>query len=147
MLLVVMIGCTEDITQAVGPLPDETPMDNIGSQLYSGKTFSNMITINMYEDDGPAIEEIGYALTKPATTTVTVKAIPSPILVAQYNRDHNTKMEEFPITNIIWENDGSLTVPAGKKASENINMTLSAEGLKSATPYTGLNTKCGMNEV
>ena len=63
MLLATMTGCTEDITQAVGPLPDETSMNNVGSQLYSGKTFSNMITINMYEDDGPAIEKIGYALT------------------------------------------------------------------------------------
>lgn len=135
MLLVIVIGCTEDITQSVGPLPDETPMDHIGSQLYSGKTFSNMITINMYEDDEPAIEEIGYALTKPAKTAVTVKAIPSPVLVAQYNLDHNTKMEEFPISNIVLDNDGSLTVPAGKKASENINMTLSAEGLKPSIPY------------
>ena len=95
MLLVIVIGCTEDITQSVGPLPDETPMDHIGSQLYSGKTFSNMITINMYEDDEPAIEEIGYALTKPAKTAVTVKAIPSPVLVAQYNPDHHTKMEDI----------------------------------------------------
>ena len=29
MLLVIVIGCTEDITQSVGPLPDETPMDHI----------------------------------------------------------------------------------------------------------------------
>ena len=45
-------------------------------------------------------KKIGYALTKPATTAVTVKAIPSPALVAEYNRDHNTKMEEFPIDNV-----------------------------------------------
>lgn len=44
-------------------------------------------------------------------------------------------MEEFPISNIVLDNDGSLTVPAGKKASENINMTLSAEGLKPSIPY------------
>lgn len=135
MLLATMTGCTEDITQAVGPLPDETSMNNVGSQLYSGKTFSNMITINMYEDDGPAIEKIGYALTKPATTAVTVKAIPSPALVAEYNRDHNTKMEEFPIDNVTLEDNGSLTVPAGKMASENISMNLSAEGLEPDTPY------------
>ena len=135
MLLATMTGRTEDITQAVGPLPDETSMNNVGSQLYSGKTFSNMITINMYEDDGPAIEKIGYALTKPATTAVTVKAIPSPALVAEYNRDHNTKMEEFPIDNVTLEDNGSLTVPAGKMASENISMNLSAEGLEPDTPY------------
>ena len=135
MLLATMTGCTEDITKAVGPLPDEKSMDNVGSQLYSGKTFSNMITINMYEDDGPATEKIGYALTKPATTAVTVKAIPSPALVAEYNRDHNTKMEEFPIDNVTMEDNGSLTVPAGKMASENISMNLSAEGLEPDTPY------------
>ena len=75
MLLAAMASCTEsDIIQTVGSLPDETPMNNVGSRLYSTKTFSNMITILMYEDDEPATDEIGYTLTKPATANVTVKA-------------------------------------------------------------------------
>lgn len=39
MLLVIVIGCTEDITQSVGPLPDETQWIILESQLYSGKDF------------------------------------------------------------------------------------------------------------
>ena len=36
MLLVAMTGCTtDDITQAGGTLPDETPMSNIGGILRS----------------------------------------------------------------------------------------------------------------
>lgn len=135
MLLAAMAGCAEDITQAVGALPDETPMNSVGGQLYSGKTFSHKITIGMYEGDEAATEEIGYALTKPATTAITVKAIPSPALVAEYNLDNNTEMKEFPVANVTLEGDGSLTVPAGKKTSENISMTLSAEGLEPGTLY------------
>ena len=45
MLLATMTGCTEDITQAVGPLPDETSMNNVGSQLYSGKSEFQRIDI------------------------------------------------------------------------------------------------------
>lgn len=135
-LLAAMTGCTEDsITQAVGALPDEMPMNSVGGQLYSGKTFSHRITIGMYEGDGTASEEIGYALTKPAATAITVKAIPSPALVAEYNRDNNTEMKEFPVANVTLEDDGSLTVPAGKKTSKNISMTLSDEGLEPGTLY------------
>ena len=135
MLLAAMTGCAEDITQTVGSLPDETPMNSLGGQLYSGRTFSHKITVGIYEGDEPATEKIGYAITKPATTAVTVKAIPSPALVAEYNQNNNTKMEEFPIANVTLENDGSITIPIGKKVSDNINITLSSEGLNPETTY------------
>lgn len=136
MLLVALTGCTAgDITQIGGALPDETPMNSMGGQLYSGKTLSHMITVGMYEDDGAATEEIGYALTKPATTTVTVKAVPSPELVAKYNSDNSTEMKEFPVANVTFEDGGSLTIPTGKKVSENISVTLSPEGLEAGTLY------------
>lgn len=136
MLLVAMTGCTAgDITQIGGALPDETPMNSMGGQLYSGKTLSHMITVGMYEDDGVATEEIGYALTKPATTTVTVKAIPSSELVAKYNSDNSTEMKEFPVANVTFEDGGLLTIPTGKKVSENISVTLSPEGLEAGTLY------------
>lgn len=136
LLMVAMAGCTEDdISMPVGQLPDETPMNSVGGQLYSGKTFSNKITISMYEGDGAVTEKIGYALTKPATTTVTVKVVPSPELVAQYNSDNKTDMKEFPVTNVSFENEGSLTVAAGKKESGNISMTLSPDGLEPETLY------------
>lgn len=136
LLMVATTGCTEDdISMPAGQLPDETPMNSVGGQLYSGKTFSNKITVSMYEDDGAVTEEICYALTKPATTAVTVKAILSPELVAQYNSDNETDMKEFPVANVTLGNGGSLTVAAGKKESGNISITLSPDGLESETPY------------
>ncbi len=136
MLLVAITGCTAgDITQIGGALPDETPMNSMGGQLYSGKTFSNMITVGMYQDDGPATEEIVYMLTKPTTTTITIKAVPSPALATKYNKENNTDMKEFPVENVTFENGGSLTVPTGKKISETIGVTLSPEGLEAGTLY------------
>lgn len=136
LLMVATTGCTEDdISMPAGQLPDETPMNSVGGQLYSGKTFSNKITVSMYEDDGAVTEEICYALTKPATTAVTVKAILSPELVAQYNSDNETDMKEFPVANVTLGNGGSLTVAAGKKESGTISITLSPDGLESETPY------------
>ena len=136
LLLAVMTGCTaEDIIQAGGTLPNETPMNSVGGQLCSGKTFSNMITVGMYQDDGPATEEIVYTLTKPATTTVTIKIVPSPALATKYNKENNTDMKEFPVENVTFENGSSLTVPTGKKISETISATLSPEGLEAGTLY------------
>lgn len=136
LLMVATTGCTEDdISMPAGQLPDETSMNSVGGQLYSGKTFSNKITIGMYEGDGAATEEIGYALTKPATTAVTVKVISSPELVTQYNSDNKTDMKEFPAANVTFGNGGSLTVAVGKKASENLDIILSPDGLDPETPY------------
>ncbi|WP_270539474.1 BT_3987 domain-containing protein [Bacteroides zhangwenhongii] len=136
LLMVTMAGCTEDdISMPAGQLPDETPMNSVGGQLYSGKTFSNKITISMYEGDGAVTEKIGYALTKPATTAVTVKVVPSPELVAQYNSDNKTDMKEFPVTNVSFENGGSLTVATGEKESGSISMVLSPVGLEPETLY------------
>ncbi len=89
----------------------------------------------MYEGDGAVTEEICYALTKPAITAVTVKAIPSPELVAQYNSDNEADMKEFPVANVTLGNGGSLTVAAGKKESGTISITLSPDGLKPETLY------------
>lgn len=136
MLLVTMAGCTaDDIVQAGGTLPDETPMNSVGGQLHSENTFSNMITVGMYQDDGPTTEKILYTLTKPATTAVTIKAVASPALVTKYNEENSTTMKEFPIGNVTFENGGSLTVPVGKKTSGTINVTLSSEGLETGTLY------------
>lgn len=53
LLMVATTGCTEDdISMPAGQLPDETPMNSVGGQLCSGKTFSNKITVSMYEGDG-----------------------------------------------------------------------------------------------
>ena len=136
LLMVATTGCTEDdISMPAGQLPDETPMNSVGGQLCSGKTFSNKITVSMYKGDGAVTEEICYALTKPAITAVTVKAIPSPELVAQYNSDNETDMKEFPVANVTLGNGGSLTVAAGKKESGTISITLSPDGLKPETLY------------
>lgn len=136
LLLVAITGCTaDDITQAGGTLPDETPMNSVGGQLHSGDTFSNMVTVGMYQDNGPATEKIVYTLTKPATTAVTIKAVASQELVKKYNEKNNTDIKEFPIGNVTFQNDGSLTVPVGKKISEAINVTFSSEGLETGTPY------------
>ena len=136
MLLATMTGCTaDDIVQVGGTLPDETPMNSVGGQLHSEKTFSNMITVGMYQDDRSTTEKIVYTLTKPATTAVTIKAVLSPTLVTKYNEENNTDMKEFPVGNVSFENGGSLTVSAGKKISEAIGVTLSPEGLEAGTPY------------
>lgn len=136
LLVVATTGCTEDdISMPAGQLPDEKPMNSVGGQLCSGTTLSNRITISMYEGDGSVTEKIGYTLTKAATTAVTVKAIPSPELVTQYNSDNKTDMKEFPAANVILGNGGSLTVATGKKESGTISMTLSPDGLEPATLY------------
>jgi len=135
-LLAAMAGCTaDDIVQTGGTLPDETPMNTWNGQLCSGRTLSHKIAVNMYEDDEPSIEEISYTLTQPAASAITLKVIADKALADDYNKHYKLESKIFPTSNITLENNGSLTVPAGKKKSENIKLTLSSEGLQSETLY------------
>ena len=66
MLLAAMTGCTaDDIVQVGGTLPDETPMNSIGGILRSERTLSNLIDIDLYEEDEESTEYINYTLLNP----------------------------------------------------------------------------------
>lgn len=138
-LLAIFIGFTscsnEEISQTVGVLPDETAMSDIGGHLYSNRTMSDKATIKFYEGDAAAVEDICFALTKPATADIEVKAVTNSDLVAIYNEEHNTKLEIFPPENISFENNGILTLSKGRKKSVPITMTVAPTGLDGETTY------------
>ena len=136
MLLLAMMGCTaEDITQIGGTLPDGTPMNSVGGILRSERTLSNLIDIDLYEEDEESNEYISYTLTKPATSTVTLKAIANEALADAYNEKYNLETKTFPTANMRFENDGTLTIAAGKQTSAAIKATISTDGLEIGTLY------------
>lgn len=136
MLLVAMTGCTaEDITRAGGTLPDETPMNSVGGILRSERTLSNLIDIDLYEEDEESAEYISYTLTKPATAAVTLKATVNEALADAYNEKYSLETKTFPAANVSFENSGTLTIAAGKQTSAPIKATISTEGLEVGTFY------------
>lgn len=136
LLLVAITGCTaEDITQAGGTLPDETPMNSVGGILRSERTLSNLIDIDLYEEDEESTEYINYTLTKPATSAVTLKATVNETLADAYNEKYSLETKTFPAANVSFANSGTLTIAAGKQASAPIKATISIEGLEVGTLY------------
>lgn len=136
MLLAAMTGCAEDITQTVGSLPDETPMNTVGGILRSERTLMNLIDIDLYEEDEEeSTENISYTLTKPATSAVTLKAIADEALAEAYNEHNNLESKVFPAANVHFENEGTLTIAAGKQTSAPVKMSISTEGLETGTLY------------
>ena len=136
LLLAAITGCTaEDITQVGGTLPDEKPMNSIGGILRSERTLSNLIDIDLYEEDEESNEYISYTLTKPATSAVTLKATVNEALANAYNEKYNLESKIFPATNVHFESDGTLTIATGKQTSTPIKATISTEGLEVGTLY------------
>lgn len=134
--LLAIASCTEDsIIPDVGELADETAMSIIGGQLRSERDLSNMITISLYEGDKTDPEKISYALTKPATSALTLKTIVDETLVDAYNLEYKTKYEALPIANVSIENDGTLSIVAGKQTSTPIEVAISTEGLEVEKTY------------
>lgn len=136
LLLVAITGCTaEDITQVGGTLPDEKPMNNVGGILRSERTLLNLIDIDLYEEDVESTEYINYTLTKPATSAVTLKATVNEELATAYNEKYNLESKIFPATNVHFENNGTLTIAAGKQTSAPIKATISTAELEVGTLY------------
>lgn len=136
MLLIAITGCTaEDITQVGGTLPDETPMNSIGGILRSERTLSNLIDIDLYEEDGESTEYINYTLTKPAIGTITLKAIANETLADAYNEKYDLETKTFPTTNVSFVNGSALTIAAGKQTSTSIKVSISTDGLEVGTLY------------
>ena len=134
--LLTMASCNEDsITPDVGQLADETAMSITGGQLRSERDLSNMVIISLYEGDKTDPEKISYALTKPATSVLTLKTIADETLVDTYNLEHKTKLEVLPVANVSIENDGTLTIAAGKQTSAPIEVSISTEGLETEKTY------------
>lgn len=130
LLMVATTGCTEDdISMPAGQLPDETPMNSVGGQLYSGKTFGNKILVRLYEGDETATQDIYYTLTKPVSTAFTAKAVVDESLVNGYNENNNTKLKALPAANVHFEAEGVFTIANGKKISAPIKVNISTEGL------------------
>lgn len=136
MLLATMTGCTaDDIVQVGGTLPDETPMNSIGGILRSERTLSNLIDIDLYEEDEESTEYINYTLTKPATSAVTLKAIANEALANAYNEKYNLETKTFPTANVSFANGGTLNIAAGKQTSTPIKASISTGGLEVGTLY------------
>lgn len=136
VLLAVMAGCTEDnITPQVGALPDEAAMNIVGGRLLGNRSLLDSQKINLYEGDTPRPEKISYALTKPAASEVTLKAIVAPTLVDAYNEEYNTEFAALPADNVTLGNGGTLTIAAGKQIAAPIDVSISTEGLQTDITY------------
>lgn len=131
VLLAVMAGCAEDnIIPDVGTLPDETAMNIVGGRLFSDRSLLDSLKINLYEGDTPRPEKISYALTKPAASAVTLKAIVDPTLVDAYNEEYNTEFATFPADNVSFGNGGTLTIAVGEQTSTPVDVSISTDGLE-----------------
>lgn len=131
-----MVGCTEEsISMDSAKLPDEKVMDNAAGVLRSINALTNKKFIGLTEGDQSVTEEIYYFLSQPAKTVLTVTAIANEKFVEDYNKANNTKLDALPVENVKFENNGTLSVAAGKQESAKIKFTVSTDGLNLDTPY------------
>ncbi|WP_373156879.1 BT_3987 domain-containing protein [Bacteroides cellulosilyticus] len=136
LLTVGMTGCTEEsISMNAARLPDETVMENTAGILRSMNTLTNKIFVGLTEGDQSATEEIYYLLSQPTKAELTVKAIADEKLVEDYNKAYGTKLAALPVGNVQFEEEGTLSIAAGKQESASIRFTISTVGLDYDTPY------------
>ena len=121
---------TEEITYATGQKPDKETLETVAGTLRSSKSLRDRVPIHLTEGNEDAVsDKIYYRLNQAASQALTLTATPNPSLVADYNADNKANLQPLPVANIKLANGGKITIPAGTRVSEKLDLTIESDGL------------------
>lgn len=121
---------TDEITYATGQKPDKETLETVAGTLRSSKSLRDRVPIHLTEGNEDAVsDKIYYRLNQAASQALTLTATPNPSLVADYNADNKANLQPLPVANIKLANGGKITIPAGTRVSEKLDLTIESDGL------------------
>ena len=121
---------TDEITYATGQKPDKETLETVAGTLRSSKSLRDRVPIHFTEGNEDAVsDKIYYRLNQAASQALTLTATPNPSLVADYNADNKANLQPLPVANIKLANGGKITIPAGTRVSEKLDLTIESDGL------------------
>ena len=98
--------------------------------LRSSKSLRDRVPIHLTEGNEDAVsDKIYYRLNQAASQALTLTATPNPSLVADYNADNKANLQPLPVANIKLANGGKITIPAGTRVSDKLDLTIESDGL------------------
>lgn len=129
-----LAACDTDIVErAGGKQPDREALAEVGLQLHSATSSANRSIINLTEGTTAATDRIYCRLTQSVPAAVSVTAAADPSLVAAYNEQYGAALPPFPAENAVIAGGGDLTIAAGQRVSDKIQVTFKADGLAPGT--------------
>ena len=127
-----LASCSEDeITYNAGQQPDKGALETVVGTLRSSKSLRDRVPMHVVENDAEKdADKIYFRLNSAASQDVTVTAAPDLSLVDEYNAANKTSLKPLPAANVTIANNGRITVPAGARVSERVEIAFSADGLE-----------------
>lgn len=127
-----LVSCSDDeITYNAGQQPDKDALERIVGTFRSSKSLRDRVSMHVVENDGEKdADKIYYRLNSPAPQAVTVTATPDLSLVEAYNAANKASLEPLPAANVTIADNGRLTVAAGARMSDKVEISFSADGLE-----------------
>lgn len=132
--VVMFASCQTDlIKMETGKLPNIDDITAVNGFLRSVKSPHNRASVRLTQGVNTAKEKIYYKLTLPALADMTLTAKVDVSLVDGYNKEYGTTLAAFPEASVQIAGNGVLTLKRGERASENIEVTFSSDGIAPGT--------------
>lgn len=129
-----LTACDTDIVEREGgKQPDKEALEKVHLQLHSTKSSTNRSVISLTEGTTTSADKIYCRLTQSVPTAVTVTAAADPSLVAAYNEQYGTSLLSFPVENAVIADEGKISIAAGQRVSDKIQITFKSDGLAPGT--------------
>lgn len=91
------------------------------------------ITLSLLFNGRPSRDRVFCRLTRPAEKALTIKAAGDLSLVEHYNQTYQAELLPLPLANVEFSNDATISVAAGERISDKIDIAFKADGLAGGT--------------
>lgn len=121
---------TDPVEREGGKLPDKEPLENTYVLVRSQHSPVERAVVYLMVGTGTTSDPMYCRLNRPAEKNLTIRTAPDESQVEIYNTSYGTDFLTMPAENIQIAGNGQITIAAGERISEKVQVTFKADGLE-----------------
>lgn len=126
-----LASCEADpVDTTRGELPDREPLENTRVSVRSQHSPVERAVVYLMVGTGTTSDPMYCRLNRPAEKNLTIRTAPDESQVEIYNTSYGTDFLAMPAENIQIAGNGQITIAAGERISEKVQVTFKADGLE-----------------
>lgn len=126
-----LAACEADpVDTTRGALPDTEPLENTRVSVRSQHSPVERAVVYLMVGTGTTSDPMYCRLNRPAEKNLTIRTAPDESQVEIYNAKYGTDFLIMPAENIQIAGNGQITIAAGERISEKVQVTFKADGLE-----------------
>lgn len=126
-----LVACDADpVDTTRGELPDKEPLENTRVSIRSQHSPVERSVVYLMEGTGTTSDPMYCRLNRPAEKSMNIQTAPDESQVEIYNAKYGTDFLTMPAENIQIAGNGQISIAAGERISEKVQVTFKADGLE-----------------